>query len=155
MSKASPAEQLAEAPVHLPDPGASARPPRQMSREDRRLIFAKLEEVYIDEKTGYSTGWNDDAVAKDMACPRAWVEEIREQNFGPQKTDQSAEVVAIRAALNEAEADITVATNALKLARTAHAEVEKDMARADALIVAASRSIEAARADHRKLPGRG
>ncbi|MCR6673294.1 hypothetical protein [Devosia ginsengisoli] len=150
MPKASPSEMV----VNLPDPGASERPPRQMSREDRRLIFAKLEEVYIDEKSGYSAGWNDDAVAKDMACPRAWVEEIREQNFGPQKSDQSAEVISIRAMLNGAEADIKVASNTLKLARTAHAEAEKDMTAAGELIASAAKAIEAARADIRKLTGR-
>lgn len=31
-------------------------PPRLMTKEDRRLIFAKIDEVYLDESKGYSSG---------------------------------------------------------------------------------------------------
>ena len=40
-------------PVSTP----SETPPREMSRDDRRVIFAKLDEVYLDEKRGYDSGW--------------------------------------------------------------------------------------------------
>ena len=42
-------------PVSTP----SETPPREMSRDDRRVIFAKLDEVYLDEKRGYDSGWSD------------------------------------------------------------------------------------------------
>lgn len=32
--------------------------PREMNREEGRIIFAKLEEVYRDEKHGYQNGWS-------------------------------------------------------------------------------------------------
>jgi hypothetical protein len=66
----------------------SAEGSRAMSREDKRIVFSKLDEVYIDEKTGYSEGWNDEKVAKSLGCPRAWVAVVRDENFGPEKTAQ-------------------------------------------------------------------
>lgn len=67
-----------------------AEPPREMSRDDRRVIFSKIDAVYLDEKRGYSAGWNDETIAKDLGVPRAWVTKIREENFG---TEGNAEDV--------------------------------------------------------------
>ncbi len=53
-----------------------------MTREDRRIIFEKLNEVYIDGKVGYGRGWTDEKVATDLGVPRAWVKLLREENFG-------------------------------------------------------------------------
>ncbi len=74
-----------------------ADPPRQMSRDDRRVIFAKLNDVYIDESKGYDNGWSDQRVAKDLGVPLAWVKEIREENFGLESANEDA-----RAVMNEA-----------------------------------------------------
>lgn len=63
-------------------PNIKAEPPREMTREDRRLVFAKIDEVYLDEKQGYSTGWSDKKVSQDLGVPQAWVKSIREENFG-------------------------------------------------------------------------
>lgn len=60
-----------------------AEKPREMTRDERRLIWAKLDEVYVDEKVGYSAGWTDARLAQDLGIPRAWVSMIREENFGP------------------------------------------------------------------------
>lgn len=68
--------------VHLQAPVVAVEPPREMKREDRRLIFSKIEDVYLDEKQGYSTGWSDKKVADDLGVPLAWVRSIREENFG-------------------------------------------------------------------------
>lgn len=59
----------------------------EMSRADRRIIFAQIEEVYVDETTGYRDGWSDSAVAKHLGAhiPLAWVAAVREENFGPVK----------------------------------------------------------------------
>lgn len=59
-----------------------AEPPREMSRDDRRVIFAKINDVYLDEKQGYSREWSDRRVAEDLGVPLAWVKTIREENFG-------------------------------------------------------------------------
>ncbi len=55
--------------------------PREMSREDRRIINDKLDEVYA--KDAYKSPWTDAAVAKDLGVPRDWVAQVREQFFGP------------------------------------------------------------------------
>lgn len=72
-------------------------PPKTMTREDRRIIFEKLNEVYLDDKVGYSDGWSDDKVANDLAVPRAWVKLIRDENFGDEITSES-----VRAKVKEA-----------------------------------------------------
>lgn len=64
-------------PIVKPDP------PRTMTREDRRIVFEKLNGVYLDEKRGYESGWSDQKVATDLGVPRAWVEQVREEMFGP------------------------------------------------------------------------
>lgn len=77
-------------------------PPREMTREDRRLIFAKLDEHYLDEIRGYDTGWTDDRVAKDLGVPRAWVGKVRDENFGPE--EGSGEILRIQQAIAELKA---------------------------------------------------
>lgn len=81
--------------------GASGLPPREMTREDRRVIFAKLEDVYVDEQTGYSPGWNDTVLAVDLNCPRKWVETIREENFGPQVAEANPRIIELEKKLDE------------------------------------------------------
>ncbi len=71
----------------------------QMSREDRRVIFEKLNEVYLDEKKGYSADWTDAKVASDLGIARAWVSKVREEMFGPEAANDD-----IRKALSEAKA---------------------------------------------------
>jgi hypothetical protein len=62
---------------------------RLMSREDRRIIFEKLNEVYLNEKVGYSGDWSDDKVATDLNVPRAWVRLIREENLGDANSNEA------------------------------------------------------------------
>lgn len=69
-------------PVHVDQP---APPPSEMTKADRRVINAKLEDVYLDETTGYKGDWTDEKVAVDLGVSVLWVEELREQNFGPAK----------------------------------------------------------------------
>lgn len=124
-----------------------------MTREDRRIIFVKLEEVYVDEATGYTKGWNDTAVAADLNCPRAWVEVIRDENFGPQKADQSAEVIELRQRIADFEHEQTQ----LVLAAAALAKDAEKMAADARGIIAADKAIadkmKAVRDDLRKLVG--
>ncbi|MET3995011.1 hypothetical protein ABID65_006677 [Bradyrhizobium sp. S3.9.2] len=72
---------------------------RVMSREDRRIIFDKLNQVYVDDAVGYGAGWTDEKVATDLGVPRAWVRVIREENFGDEVANED-----IRKKLNEATA---------------------------------------------------
>jgi len=72
---------------------------RMMGREDRRIIFAKLNEVYVGDKVGYGDGWTDEKVAGDLGVPRAWVKLIRDENFGDEMANDE-----IRQRLSEADA---------------------------------------------------
>jgi len=59
----------------------AADKPRQMTRDDRRIVFDKINGVY-DGGT-YIAPWSDAAVAKDLGIPRDWVSSVREEFFGP------------------------------------------------------------------------
>lgn len=61
--------------------------PREMGRDDRKLIYAQLEEVYVDEKVGYSKDWSDHRVSQYLQVPRAWVETVRRDMFGELATN--------------------------------------------------------------------
>jgi hypothetical protein len=77
---------------------AKAPEPRPMQREEGRIIYEKIKDVYVNEKVGYSDGWTDARIAKDLGAPRAWVAEVREQWFGPEGSNQE-----IRALIEKAE----------------------------------------------------
>ena len=66
-------------------------PPRVMQRDDRRIIFEKLNAVYLDEKRGYDNDWSDHKVAIDLGVPRSWVEQVRDEMFGPINTNGDIE----------------------------------------------------------------
>lgn len=93
--------------------------PREMSRDDRRVIFAKLDEVYLDEQRGYERGWSDQKVATDLGVPRKWVEVIRQENFGAIAANED-----MTEYLTEADALVKEARQALEAARKAREEVE-------------------------------
>ena len=70
-----------ETPLHVVQQN-----PRVMQRDDRRVIFDKLNEVY--DHTGYSTGWTDEKVSLDLGVPRAWVKTVREEFFGDEVSNE-------------------------------------------------------------------
>lgn len=70
----------------MPDATApAAEKPREMTREDRRIINDKLDEVYGNG--AYKTPWTDSAVARDLGVPRDWVAQVRDQFFGDAGTN--------------------------------------------------------------------
>jgi hypothetical protein len=74
-----------------PEPKLVVAEPRAMQRDDRRIIFEKLNGVYLDEKRGYDPEWSDHRVATDLGVPRIWVEQVREEMFGPVATNPNIE----------------------------------------------------------------
>ena len=72
---------------------ATVEPPREMGREDKRLIFAKIHEVYGDNS--YLESWTDAKVAADLGVPRAWVKSVRETDFGDEgRNEEIKEAIA-------------------------------------------------------------
>ena len=78
---------------------APVMPTREMTRDDRRIIFEKLQEVYVNETVGYSPGWTDHKVATDLGVPRTWVSKIRDENFGEELTNEETRKVLQEAKL--------------------------------------------------------
>lgn len=70
--------------------------PREMQKEDKRLIFAKIHEVYGDNS--YLDNWTDAKVAIDLGVPRAWVKQVREADFGAEGGNEE-----IKASIEEAK----------------------------------------------------
>lgn len=58
--------------------------PAEMDKMMRRLVFSRLNELYLDETKGYSGDWTDAKVAADLQVPVAWVAEVRDADFGPE-----------------------------------------------------------------------
>ena len=85
-------------------PPIEAEPPTEMTRDDRRVIFARLQDVYLDEASGYQSNWTDKRVAEDLGVPRAWVAQIRDENFGPEHSNE--EIKATLAEMVRWQADI-------------------------------------------------
>jgi hypothetical protein len=78
---ASPAKRKGSTVMANTPASSSAEKPREMTREDRRIVHDKLDEVY--GKDAYKAPWTDAAVAKDLGVPRDWVSQTREDFFGP------------------------------------------------------------------------
>jgi hypothetical protein len=116
----------------------SAEKPREMTRDERRLIWAKLDEVYIDEKAGYSVGWTDARLAEDLGVPRAWVSMIRDENFGPDQSEELQRTVAEARALMTANTEHAKAVEALMQQGAALAKraevVERSLRRIEAAV---------------------
>lgn len=86
-----------------------AEPPRTMGREDRRIVFEKLNGVYLDEKRGYDSGWSDHKVSVDLGVPRVWVEQVREEMFGPASNPEMEQFVKAAAELQDIKAQLASA----------------------------------------------
>lgn len=74
---------MKEKPVMLKAVEAAVPPPRQPSREDKRLIILEIENHYLGPDKGYSPGTTDETVAKSLNVPARWVADLREEFFGP------------------------------------------------------------------------
>jgi hypothetical protein len=84
---------------HLPPPKLAADNTREMTREDRRIIFEKLQDSYLDDTVGYTKDWSDEKVALDLNVPRAWVVTLRKENFGDNAGNEMANANHVDVAL--------------------------------------------------------
>lgn len=77
----------------------TAKTLKDIDRQTRRIIDAKLDEVYDLSKGGYLEGWNDKRVSQDLGCAVEWVALVRDFGFGPETTaaDLSKEVALVKA----------------------------------------------------------
>lgn len=64
------------------EPPPKADMPKVMSREDKRLVFTSIAEVW-DDNIGYLDMATDASVAAGIGVPVAWVTQVRDDMFGP------------------------------------------------------------------------
>lgn len=88
----------------MPHTDTMAPAPEGATREDKRIIFARLQDVYLDEAKGYMVPWTDQALAKDIGCPVAWVAAVRDDNFGPTRDNSEIRDMLDRVEVNAREA---------------------------------------------------
>jgi len=100
-------------------PSPSEMPPRVMGKDDRRIVFAKIDEVYLGEGQGYSSNWSDEKIAKDLNVPRAWVASVREDMFGPAEPEFDAAPLLARIFAHEKDAAALLATSTSLKAKAA------------------------------------
>jgi hypothetical protein len=125
----------------MSEPVEAFAPPVPMQdyipKTDKRLIIAKLEEVYEDETRGYRKGWSDLRVAGDLGVDQEWVELIRASIFGPAFSEADAEERLLKQGIEDHYSRIVNLANEIATANRLFAEM---MAELEALI-----------AKHRKL----
>jgi len=105
--------------------------PPSMGREDSRIIFAKLNEVYLDERAGYAGDWSDEKIAKILDVPRSWVATVRDLHFGPDRNEAAkhALVSDVKHALDAANAQIGKITQAVDTIEKVRGEAELERKR--------------------------
>ncbi len=104
--------------------------PRIATREEKRKIRVALDEHYDDRAGQYSGVMTDEKLAASLTVPRAWVADIREEYYGPARTEDQIKFLGRinqlenRATVIEAEA-LAVAERAEKL-RTEAGQLRRD-----------------------------
>lgn len=145
INQPSQGEQMAQA-IEIADA------PREMTREDKRIVYGKLSEVYIDETKGYAAPWTDAAVAKDLGVPAKWVSDVRDEMFGPARDNSEIRDILARAskigqeaasAITEAEKIRTEAASLIVRCNTMNTTL-KDLFRAVEVLNTAAGRIERA-----------
>lgn len=125
--------------VKLPDaPIAVSTPPKidagEMGKTERRIIFAKLNDVYLDEKVGYADDWSDAKVAQDLGVPVEWVALVREPDFGPEITKElkAAAAKSLDDLQGKIERHILLIDGKLEQSRSIDEKLEKAVKEAEA-----------------------
>jgi len=116
------------ATVIKPDFAAVENEPRKMDVDERRIIFAKLNDVWAGKDQGYVVPWTDASVARDLGVPAAWVVEIRSSMFGEAHDNQEIRDVLTRIEAVNAQVSLKI-VEAAKL----RAEATDLIVRANAL----------------------
>lgn len=122
-----------------------AVPPREMSKEEQRIIFAEINDVYLDEKTGYSSGWNDKKVAEKLGVPVAWVKQVRDAHFGKEGAgeDVLAGLASLRSDFKSALTAVDAANKSLVASANATSKAIVDLSTANGLLQSLGKRIDA------------
>lgn len=122
------------APLHKPKSNGSIAP---LTREDRRIIYAKLEDVYESETTGYMEGWSDDRVARELALQIDWVATVRKENFGEWKDNPT-----LRLLIEETQQAIGESKVVTALVQSQFSELQQQLDRLKGSLAEAQRAAQ-------------
>lgn len=114
-------------PKAVPQPAPANRMP---SHEDKRVIYEKIDDVYLADARCYSGGWSDAKIAADLNVPRAWVANVRDAMFGPEGVNEQirSDIAEARAVLEQIKAGApTIALEVLKPLLTKVETIEKKL----------------------------
>lgn len=128
LPKPRPKVEALVAPTQMPNKEPAPmnydpRLPPEMTKEDRRIIFAEIDTHYLDETTGYATDYNDKRIAEGLKVPLAWVRTIREENFGPEKSSDF-EYKTLKTLVENAEATLNNVNDTMARVKTRISELE-------------------------------
>lgn len=68
--------------------------PRQMTAADKRKVFRAIDENWDETKSRYLGAASDSHLAQTLNVPRAWVTEVREENFGKTQRNEDLDKIA-------------------------------------------------------------
>jgi hypothetical protein len=94
--------------VQMPQLNVPPQETKRPTRDERRIIYEKLRDVYVNETVGYMAGWSDKKVGDDLGVPWAWVSAQREEHFGPDIDEAKVSLI------NEAKA-VLIEMNAARI----------------------------------------
>lgn len=103
--------------------------PREMSVQERRKIFREIDDCYDEANSRYVDTHTDNTIAIKLGVPRKWVEDLRNENFGP--SGENTEMERVASALGRITAELTDAINGCMEAasKAEKLKVEADEAR--------------------------
>lgn len=99
-------ERIKQEPKPMKETTVASR--RQPSREDKRRVLDKLNEVYSGEEVGYSGDWSDAKVAAALSVPVRWVSDLRIEFHGENAGNEAGDKEARqrRRQINELRTDL-------------------------------------------------
>ncbi|AFU86674.1 hypothetical protein D869_gp240 [Caulobacter phage CcrRogue] len=106
----TPIPEIAMPPAAAKTLPQSAEPPRAATPAENRRILEALDTHYDTNRQCYGGDMTDEKVSKELGLPRAWIAELRERVYGPERNeaqDKAAKAVVEQwAALDKLEAEM-------------------------------------------------
>lgn len=117
----------------------TATPPRQPTREQKRMIVTALEEMYDTKNQRYKGTETDKGVAEMLGdgIMSGWVSIVREDMFGPDGNEEMLDFSKEMAAwIKKADDALAIINEAMLEVTAARAEVKKYQERLSKIVVA-------------------
>ena len=116
-----------EATPPPPQPAGRVVTLRELTPAEHRAAILKLDEIFDDAAGRYVKDWDDARAAEALNIPRANLAAVREQYFGPVRSNPAAD--AAMEALARVEADLAEAKAAVAKIERRLAEVADQIAK--------------------------